>query len=43
MRSLEAGFDEYLSKPVAPAELVRAVLTLCDSALNKPAPEPKRV
>jgi CheY-like chemotaxis protein len=43
LRSLEAGFDEYLSKPVAPAELVRAVLTLCDSALHKPAPEPKRV
>ena len=47
MRSLEAGFDEYLSKPVAPSELVRAVLTLCDSALHKPlqkpAAEPKRV
>ena len=43
MRSLEAGFDEYLSKPVAPAELVRAVLTLCDGAVQKPVPEPKRV
>ncbi|THC44250.1 MHYT domain-containing protein [Massilia sp. Mn16-1_5] len=43
MRSLEAGFDEYLSKPVAPAELVRAVLTLCDNAVQKPVPEPKRV
>jgi signal transduction histidine kinase/ActR/RegA family two-component response regulator len=43
LRSLEAGFDEYLSKPVAPSELVRAVLTLCDSALHKPVPEPKRV
>jgi signal transduction histidine kinase/ActR/RegA family two-component response regulator len=43
LRALEAGFDEYLSKPVAPAELVRAVLTLCDNALHKPAPEPKRV
>jgi signal transduction histidine kinase/ActR/RegA family two-component response regulator len=43
LRSLEAGFDEYLSKPVAPAELVRAVLTLCDSALHKPVPVPKRV
>ncbi|QOL50347.1 MHYT domain-containing protein [Massilia litorea] len=43
LRSLEAGFDEYLSKPVAPAELVRAVLTLCDSALHRPAPQPKRV
>ena len=36
--SLEAGFDEYLSKPVTPAELVRAVLTLCDSRLQKPVP-----
>jgi signal transduction histidine kinase/CheY-like chemotaxis protein len=35
LRSLEAGFDEYLSKPVAPAELIRAVLTLCDSLLDK--------
>jgi len=43
MRSLEAGFDEYLSKPVAPAELVRAVLTLCDNAVQKPVPDPKRV
>jgi signal transduction histidine kinase/CheY-like chemotaxis protein len=43
LRSLEAGFDEYLSKPVAPAELVRAVLTLCDSVLHKLAPETKRV
>jgi signal transduction histidine kinase/CheY-like chemotaxis protein len=34
LRSLEAGFDEYLSKPVAPAELIRAVLTLCDSLLD---------
>ena len=36
LRSLEAGFDEYLSKPVAPAELVRAVLTLCDSRQQQP-------
>jgi signal transduction histidine kinase/CheY-like chemotaxis protein len=43
LRSLEAGFDDYLSKPVAPAELVRAVLTLCEGALHKPLPEPKRV
>ena len=43
LRSLEAGFDEYLSKPVAPAELVRAVLTLCDSMPGKTAPQPKRV
>jgi signal transduction histidine kinase/CheY-like chemotaxis protein len=43
LRSLEAGFDEYLAKPVAPAELVRAVLTLCDSALQQPVPVPKRV
>jgi signal transduction histidine kinase/CheY-like chemotaxis protein len=44
LRSLEAGFDEYLSKPVAPAELVRAVLTLCEGALHKlPDPAPKRV
>jgi signal transduction histidine kinase/CheY-like chemotaxis protein len=35
LRSLEAGFDEYLAKPVAPAELVRAVLTMCDSVLDK--------
>jgi len=38
LRSLEAGFDDYLSKPVAPAELVRAVLTLCDNRLHKPVP-----
>ncbi|MDB5790632.1 MAG: hypothetical protein JWQ80_656 [Massilia sp.] len=37
LRSLEAGFDEYLAKPVAPAELVRAVLTMCDSLLDKAA------
>ena len=37
LRSLEAGFDEYLAKPVAPAELVRAVLTMCDSLLEKSA------
>ena len=43
LRSLEAGFDEYLSKPVAPAELVRAVLTLCDNRLQRPVPVPKRV
>ena len=47
VRSLEAGFDEYLSKPVAPAELVRAVLTLCDNplhkAIQKATSEPKRV
>ncbi len=43
LRSLEAGFDEYLSKPVAPAELVRAVLTLCDTRLQQPVPVPKRV
>jgi len=43
LRSLEAGFDEYMSKPVAPAELVRAVLTLCDSRLHKPVPAVKRV
>ena len=41
--SLEAGFDEYLSKPVAPAELVRAVLTLCDTRLTKPVPAAKKV
>ena len=47
VRSLEAGFDEYLAKPVAPSELVRTVLTLCDSLLDKPADTaaapPKRV
>jgi DNA-binding response OmpR family regulator len=43
LRSLEAGFDEYLSKPVAPSELVRAVLTLCDSRLQQPVPATKRV
>ncbi len=42
LRSLEAGFDEYLSKPVAPAELVRAVLTLCDNRLHKPVPAAKK-
>ncbi|MEN3274705.1 MAG: diguanylate cyclase [Massilia sp.] len=41
--SLEAGFDEYLAKPVAPAELVRAVLTLCDRLIDKPAGAAKRV
>lgn len=40
--SLEAGFDEYLSKPVTPAELVRAVLTLCDNRLRKPVPAAKK-
>ncbi|MFC5513447.1 MHYT domain-containing protein [Massilia jejuensis] len=43
MRALEAGFDEYLSKPVGPAELVRSVLTLCDNRLHQPLPVPKRV
>jgi signal transduction histidine kinase/CheY-like chemotaxis protein len=43
LRSLEAGFDDYLSKPVAPAELVRAVMTLCDNRLQKPVPAAKRV
>jgi signal transduction histidine kinase/CheY-like chemotaxis protein len=43
LRSLEAGFDEYLSKPVAPSELVRAVLTLCDGRVQQPLPAPKRV
>jgi signal transduction histidine kinase/ActR/RegA family two-component response regulator len=42
LRSLESGFDEYLSKPVAPAELVRAVLTLCDNRLHKPVPATKQ-
>ncbi|MBD8529667.1 MULTISPECIES: MHYT domain-containing protein [unclassified Massilia] len=41
LRSLEAGFDEYLSKPVAPVELARAVLTLCEGAPHTlPAPAP---
>ncbi|MFC5459657.1 MHYT domain-containing protein [Massilia niabensis] len=43
LRSLEAGFDEYLAKPVAPAELVRAVLTMCDSLLDKSAGAARRV
>lgn len=38
VRALEAGFDEYLSKPVAPAELVRTVLTLCDRQLEASLP-----
>ena len=43
LRSLEAGFDEYLSKPVAPAELIRAVLTLCDSLLDKSKQAAQRI
>ncbi|KQQ86570.1 MHYT domain-containing protein [Massilia sp. Leaf139] len=43
LRSLEAGFDEYLAKPVAPAELVRAVLTLCDGRMKTLVPAPKQV
>jgi signal transduction histidine kinase/CheY-like chemotaxis protein len=42
LRSLEAGFDEYLAKPVAPAELVRTVLTLCDSQVDKSVRAEKR-
>ncbi len=38
LRALEAGFDEYLSKPVAPVELVRTVLTLCDKQLDASVP-----
>jgi CheY-like chemotaxis protein len=43
LRALEAGFDEYLSKPVAPVELARAVLTLCEQRMVQPVPAPKRV